>query len=184
MSIFTKAWKKVIRPVGNAAISVVEFVAPKAIAVVDLVAPTKVKHFVNVTSRAVSLAKTFITGDSQMEKTATEQLIRAIYTGINDSIGQKPIMIMGNLIPIMGLVSKAADEFNNKTVDEVAETLRSALDNMIGNEDDALLGEKGAILSGDIPFVSNEFVEQASDVMIGIISKQMAKQIVGPDSDS
>lgn len=112
------------------------------------------------------------------EKTATEKLIRQLINGIRNIDGKDTMAIIGLLVPVLGSVPQVQAEFSGKSREELAELIRSTLDNLVGSEPDALIGEAGELINGDLPFVGPELIEQVTDVIFGIVAGKIADAIV------
>lgn len=116
------------------------------------------------------------------EKTNLELLIRRIVAMIQSAEGKPIFHIITAIGPVIALVPKLADELSGKSRAELAVMFRDTLDNLVGDEDDALIGEKGSLVSGDVPFISNEMLESLSDIVFTFVANQWAADVNPTDN--
>jgi len=167
--------------VGKSAVSVVKKV-PKPIVKLayDTVVPESAKKVINkavAVSKHVPLLKHLIKGGERtvnpVERVMREivDVAQAALTGGN---------ILTQLIEAVMALSPAYQEILEATPEGRVELFREALDNMIGSEEDALVGPNG-VIPLDIPFVDDEKV---TDLVIEGAVAIIKKTLLGGTTDA
>lgn len=110
-------------------------------------------------------------GSGMPNKTAFENLIRSIFQMVLNYKNLSMDDIMEIALSLISDTKAAYLSVKDKSQDEVRQVVADTLDNMIGNEDDALF-------SMSLPVIGRAGFEKLSDVIIGIASDRIAKAIV------
>jgi len=111
-----------------------------------------------------------------------EYFIRELVGFIKEVGTMKPLEIVNAVFKeLMGPAYDAIRSVKGKTEDEVRKIIGETLDNLIGTEDDAVIGPNEAALFGiNIPLIGDVVFEKLTDIIIGVISGPIADAIV-PD---
>lgn len=150
--------KKIPKPITDIAIEVLPAPARKVVTVVDKVIP---------------ISKLFLKGGDNMNpvETVLRKLVQVV-EATRDGIGVEDI---GVLVSFLTDTSSAYTAYMAATPDEKVAMLKEALDNMIGTEENALIGP-GKPINVDIPIVDDEL---ATDVIIDGAMTYLRQRLAG-----
>ena len=149
--------KKIVKPIG----SVVKII-PKPIRnlVYETAVPAPIRKIVGKAIKVIPIVKTLIKGDSEMN--AIEKILRQLVEFAITVKEKSTVELITALLPMVLDLKSVYDEIAGMGKEEMLEQFRIALDNVIGEEANALIGPAG-LLKADIPYVN---FEQFSDLLI------------------
>lgn len=142
------AGKIIKTPVGTVATKVLRPVYESAV-------PQPVRRIITGAVSLAPLAKLFQKGSDSMnpyERAMRE--IGDVTIAIRDKKGTTEII--GEIVQSISAANDALAEFNQASLEQKRTMIREALDNVIGEEPNALFGPNGSLVKFDIPFVGDE----------------------------
>lgn len=102
-----------------------------------------------------------------------EEAVRGLFTAVLGLKEKHGLEILLSLTPIFVNIQTIYGEIAGKTKAEYVPLIRQALDNMIGEDPNALIGPKGTLVQFDIPYVPDEMI---TDFVLSAIEQAMLKE--------
>lgn len=120
-------------------------------------------------------------GDNMPDKTELEKLLRSLIT-LSVNIQEKKMEtdeILYAIVTIGTRFQATFAELKAITEPELKELLMATLDNMIGSEEDALIGPgDAALLKVSIPIIGGAGFEQVSDLILKVLTDRLADAMI------